>query len=57
VKTTCSYGPSLLGRKGHLKLGSIEAYTRSMLPEQAKVRPESTLSCRAERTLEATSLG
>jgi hypothetical protein len=42
----------LLGHEGHLQLGSIEAYTHSMLLEQAKVRPESTLSCHTERTLE-----
>jgi predicted nucleic acid-binding Zn ribbon protein len=57
MKTTCSQGPSLLGREGHLQLGSIEAYTRSMLPEQEKVQPKSTLSCHTERTLEAASLG
>jgi hypothetical protein len=41
-----------LGHEGHLQLGSIEAYTRSMLPEQAKARPESTVSRRTKRTLE-----
>jgi hypothetical protein len=49
-------GPSLPGREDHLQLGSIEAYTRSILPEEAKVRPESTLSCRTGQTLEAASL-
>jgi hypothetical protein len=54
VKTTCSQVPSSLGPKGHLQLqlGSIEAYTRSMPPKQAKMRPASTLSCRTEWTLE-----
>jgi hypothetical protein len=47
----------LLGYEGHLQLGSIKAYTCSMLLEQAKMRPESTLSCCTEWTLEAASLG
>jgi hypothetical protein len=33
VKTTCSYVPSSPGPEGHLQLGSIEAYTRSMPPK------------------------
>jgi hypothetical protein len=53
MKTMCSWVPSLLGPEGHLQLGSIEAYTRSMPPKQEKMRPESTLSCRMEQTLEA----
>jgi hypothetical protein len=52
VKTMCSLVPSSSGPEGHLQLGSIEAYTHSMPPMQAKMRPESTLSCRTERTLE-----
>jgi hypothetical protein len=37
VKTTCRWVPSLPGPEGHLQLGSIEAYTRSMPPKQAKM--------------------
>jgi hypothetical protein len=52
VKTTCSLVPLSPEPEGHLQLGSIEAYTHSMPPKQAKMQPESTLSCRMERTLE-----
>jgi hypothetical protein len=52
MKTTCSYVPSSPGPEGRLQLSSIEAYTRSMPSKQAKMRPQSTLSCCMERTLE-----